>query len=71
MIILASSIIIFDKKLTMCLTDKKNLCKYDDYIEPKPSLHSSPIHSSLIDFKLDRIFPKNINIKLNTDLKPN
>ena len=54
----------------MCLTDKKNLCKYDDYIDRKPSLHASPIHSTLLDFKLDRIFPKNITIKLSPNPSP-
>lgn len=52
------------------MTDKKNICRYDDYIESKAlagSYHTSPLHNVLHQFKLDRIFPRNINIKLNQE----
>ncbi len=51
--------------------EKKSTCKYDDYIEPKTMTpyNASPLTKSLAEFKLDRIFPRNINIKLNLESK--
>lgn len=51
--------------------EKKSTCKYDDYIEPKTMApyNASPLTKSLAEFKLDRIFPRNINIKLNLESK--
>lgn len=50
--------------------DKRSFCKYDDYIEPKgpSSLHANTAHwQSLSEFKLDRIFPRNISMRFNND----
>jgi hypothetical protein len=56
------------------MSDKKNLCRYDDYIEPKTlmvSYHAPTSHSAVLtEFKLDKIFPKTINIKLNAEAYP-
>lgn len=53
------------------MADKRNLCRYDDYIESKAAMgshHTAHTHPSMMpEFKLDKIFPKNINIKLNGD----
>lgn len=55
------------------MADKRNLCKYDDYIESKAvgshhTAHTAHTHVSMMpDFKLDKIFPKNISFKLNGD----
>ena len=58
------------------MNDKKNSCRYDDYIEPRsPHLNlfhtCSSLSRSLAEFKLDRIYPRNINMKLNIDPKDN
>lgn len=55
------------------MNDKKNVCKFDDYIEPKSFAYnnSNPLYKSVSDFKLDKIYPRNINIKLNLDSKEN
>jgi hypothetical protein len=52
------------------MADKKNLCRYDDYIESKAvvgSYHAAGHSCVLPEFKLDKIYPKNINIKLNQE----
>lgn len=55
------------------MNDKKNVCKFDDYIEPRFLGHqgSNTLSKSVSDFKLDRIHPRNINIQLNLDSKEN
>jgi hypothetical protein len=58
------------------MTDKKTICKYDDYIESKSHIYSShltpvALSKSLAEFKLDKIFPKNISINLNFEGKEN
>lgn len=55
------------------MKDKKNSCKYDDHIENKPRLmqRSQTTSKLAADFKLDRIYPRNINIGLNLDQKEN
>jgi hypothetical protein len=55
---------------------KKNICKFEDYLEPRtPQLNilstCNSLNRSLAEFKLDRIFPKNINVKLTIDRKEN
>jgi hypothetical protein len=55
------------------MNDKKNTCKFEDYIEPKsrPLQTNQTMSKSAADFKLDRIYPRNIDIKLNLDIKEN
>lgn len=55
------------------MNDKKNICKFDDYVEPKSlaSHNANPLCKSMSEFKLDKIYPRNINLKLNLDCKEN
>lgn len=50
------------------MSEKKSSCKFEDYIESRPHptgypLICSPFSRSLAEFKLDRISPRNINIR--------
>jgi hypothetical protein len=50
------------------MADKRSICRYDDYIESKApgSYHKASANPSLLtEFKLDRIYPKNISLKLS------
>lgn len=52
------------------MTEKRSLCRYDEYIESKApgSYHTASATPSLLtEFKLDRIYPKNINLKLSRE----
>jgi hypothetical protein len=52
------------------MNEKKHVLKFEDYIEPKAHILSSHMGvssyaSTSAEFKLDRIFPRNINFDLN------
>lgn len=52
------------------MNEKKHILKYEDYIEPKAHILSSHLGvtsyaNSLAEFKLDKIFPRNINFNFN------
>ena len=58
------------------MNHRKNTTKYDDYIEPRTSQINilntcNTLSKSLNEFKLDRILPKSINMKLYLEGKEN
>lgn len=55
------------------MNDKKNITKTDDYSETKFNLlqRSQTTSKLTTDFKLERIYPRNINIGLDLDNKEN
>ena len=58
------------------MNDKKNSTKFEDYLEPKTATINmvntcGTINKSMSEFKLDRILPKSINIKLYLEGKEN
>ena len=54
------------------MSDKKNTCRIDDYVEPTFNLtrtHSHNQHKSLLELKGDKLLPRTMNLR--SDYKEN